>query len=167
MDLYTIDEAAQALGVHPRTVRRYIQKGQLRAERIGGVWRISGEALKAMFDTPELREGIAARRRKRTDDAVDLFNRGKHRLQKDASCTVLSVITFDPEKEPWMLATSAEWSAELNRLGKDSTFDFTMTGDEQGTCRWTLLAPLEVAREMLAELARLRRAHPVASSKSS
>ncbi len=38
--VYTTTQAAQQLGVHPRTVERWIAAGKLRAFRVGGWWRV-------------------------------------------------------------------------------------------------------------------------------
>ncbi len=38
--VYTIDEAAEALRVHPDTIRRMIRKGELRYSRVGRQYRI-------------------------------------------------------------------------------------------------------------------------------
>lgn len=44
-ELYTVDDAAQRLELHPRTIRRYIKEGKLPARKIGKEWRITGTAL--------------------------------------------------------------------------------------------------------------------------
>ncbi len=42
-DLLTVDQLAQMLDMHPRTIRRYIREGQLKASKVGGEWRIRKE----------------------------------------------------------------------------------------------------------------------------
>jgi excisionase family DNA binding protein len=44
-ELLTTDQAAAALGLSPKTIRRRIRAGELAAERRGGTWRIRREAL--------------------------------------------------------------------------------------------------------------------------
>ena len=153
--LYTIDEIAKMLSMHPRTIRRYIEKGQLRGERIGGSWRISEEAFKEMFDAPEIKEAITKHISERSEDMIDLYLKGKHRLQQ-SNTLMLSALVFSQQKEPWILNTMSEWMKELNRLGENAQFDFTMTGAEQGMFRLTLIASLAVTQAMIAELERLR-----------
>lgn len=41
----TIDEVSEKLGIHPKTVRRYISSGKISAQKIGGSWRINPESL--------------------------------------------------------------------------------------------------------------------------
>jgi excisionase family DNA binding protein len=43
--LMSIDQVAAQLGLHVRTVRRYVRHGRLRAVRIGKQYRVSREAL--------------------------------------------------------------------------------------------------------------------------
>lgn len=40
MELYTVTQVADLLGVHEKTIRRYINNGRLVAKKIGGQWRI-------------------------------------------------------------------------------------------------------------------------------
>jgi excisionase family DNA binding protein len=46
--LMSIDQVAEQLGLHVRTVRRYVRDGRLRAARIGKQYRVSREALDAL-----------------------------------------------------------------------------------------------------------------------
>jgi excisionase family DNA binding protein len=39
-ELFTVDRVAEKVGLHPRTVRRFIREGRLRAKKIGKQWRI-------------------------------------------------------------------------------------------------------------------------------
>lgn len=68
-------EAAELLGLHVRTVRRYIREGRLNATRVGNRYRISRESLEALVDGPlETSDPDGARRLPRTDvsSTVDL-----------------------------------------------------------------------------------------------
>jgi len=38
---FTVKEAAQALKIHPATLRGWLRRGILHAAKLGGVWRIS------------------------------------------------------------------------------------------------------------------------------
>jgi len=43
----TLSEAATELGVHYMTVYRYVRTGRLKAQRVGGMWRIDAEEVRA------------------------------------------------------------------------------------------------------------------------
>ncbi len=52
LGLMTVEEVASSLGVHVRTVRRYIREGRLRASRIGRLYRIPAADLAAFAGHP-------------------------------------------------------------------------------------------------------------------
>ncbi len=43
--LYSIEKVAELLDVHKKTVLRYIKEGKLKANKVGGRWRIHGNDL--------------------------------------------------------------------------------------------------------------------------
>jgi excisionase family DNA binding protein len=52
-DYLTIEEAANKLGVHPKTIRRYISNGKLSAQKIAGSWRINRASMEAYLSACE------------------------------------------------------------------------------------------------------------------
>lgn len=50
---YTVDEAATKIGVHPKTIRRYIYNGKLAAQKIGGQWRVYEDAIENYLNSCE------------------------------------------------------------------------------------------------------------------
>jgi excisionase family DNA binding protein len=48
---YTVDSIAQKLGVTPKSIRRWIEHGDLHVHKFHGVLRISGEDLKAFISS--------------------------------------------------------------------------------------------------------------------
>lgn len=50
--LYSVDQVADLLGLHVRTVRGYVRDGRLKAVRIGKQYRISREDLEAFAGGP-------------------------------------------------------------------------------------------------------------------
>ena len=48
---YSKKEVAEMLGVHPRTIGRYLLDGKLKGARFGKAWKISGEDVQAFYDT--------------------------------------------------------------------------------------------------------------------
>ncbi|MDD4312846.1 MAG: helix-turn-helix domain-containing protein [Eubacteriales bacterium] len=53
---YTVEQIAQMLHIHPKTVQRYIREGKLRAVKVGKGWRVGGHDLSVFT------EGEAAER---------------------------------------------------------------------------------------------------------
>jgi excisionase family DNA binding protein len=51
-DLLSVDEVAEQLGLHVRTVRSYVREGRLKAVRIGKQYRIAREDLEALTGRP-------------------------------------------------------------------------------------------------------------------
>src|ERR1700726_2645852 len=51
-DLYSVEQVADLLSLHVRTVRNYVREGRLKAVRIGKQYRIAGEDLAAMTGRP-------------------------------------------------------------------------------------------------------------------
>lgn len=47
---YTTDQIAEILGMHHRTIRKFITEGKLRANKVGKQWRISGHDLSTFIE---------------------------------------------------------------------------------------------------------------------
>lgn len=52
-----VEEAARVMGVHPRTVLRMINRGELEASKVGRVWRIAPTAINALTGQPVVKNG--------------------------------------------------------------------------------------------------------------
>lgn len=51
--LYTPDEAAKFLGVHPMTIRKWLRSGELQGIKYGRLWRIREADLLKKKNNPE------------------------------------------------------------------------------------------------------------------
>lgn len=47
---YTVDQIAEILGMHHKTIRKFITEGKLRANKVGKQWRISGHDLSTFME---------------------------------------------------------------------------------------------------------------------
>lgn len=47
---YTIDKIAEILGMHHKTIRKFITEGKLAASKVGKQWRISGHDLSVFME---------------------------------------------------------------------------------------------------------------------
>ena len=54
--VYTTEEARELLRVSPRTIKRFLKKGLIRANKVGGQYRILGRELLRLV-LPELERG--------------------------------------------------------------------------------------------------------------
>lgn len=52
MSLYSVDQVAELLGLHVKTVRNYVRDGKLKATRIGKQYRIAAADLEDFTGTP-------------------------------------------------------------------------------------------------------------------
>jgi excisionase family DNA binding protein len=51
-ELYSVEQVAEQLGLHVRTIRNYVRDGRLKATRIGKQYRISREDLEEFTGAP-------------------------------------------------------------------------------------------------------------------
>ena len=56
MDKMTIEQAAEYVGKHPQTIRRWIDAGDLKAYRLGREYRIAKTDLDAMYQPVQIAE---------------------------------------------------------------------------------------------------------------
>ncbi len=80
---YTIDQIAEILGMHHKTIRRFITKGKLRANKIGKQWRISGHDLSLFMES----NNITIRNKNEVEDEKIEFSTSD-RLLKDSKSKV-------------------------------------------------------------------------------
>lgn len=153
--MFTVEEVAQMLKVHARTVRRYIDNGQLEARKVGGVWRIPVTALEGDFAPPE--GALSAQVTKRTEDMTSLYLKGEHHLQKD-STVALYVFVFNQKDQPWFFTKNEAFMALLNEATGGNNFEFTMTMNGQSQCRVTIIATNPALQKVIAGLETLKEA---------
>lgn len=93
VDLFTVDQLAQMLEMHPRTIRRYIRDNQLKASKVGGEWRIRKE------DAEMFIGGRLAELKTEATEDIQAFIQGRD-SEVDGNfqvCTVLDCFVDTPE----------------------------------------------------------------------
>jgi excisionase family DNA binding protein len=70
--MYSLDQVAERLGLHVRTVRAHVRAGRLRAVRIGKQYRVSREDLEAIYGAGDSREAVARRRNAEVSSVVQM-----------------------------------------------------------------------------------------------
>jgi excisionase family DNA binding protein len=116
--LYSVDQVAQRLGLHVRTVRTYVREGRLRAVRIGKQYRIAHDDLAAFTGgaVPTLPRESAVRRR-----AVDVSSvvsiEAIDRAPADRITTTLLAAVGGRADRSRPLRVQADYDEERARLG--------------------------------------------------
>src|ERR1700727_3038891 len=70
--MYSLDQVAERLGLHVRTVRAYVRSGRLKAVRIGKQYRVAREDLEAIFSAGNSRDAVARRRSAEVSSVVQM-----------------------------------------------------------------------------------------------
>jgi excisionase family DNA binding protein len=70
--MYSLDQVADRLGLHVRTVRAYVRAGRLKAIRIGKQYRVAREDLEAIIRVSNTPGAIARRRNAEVSSVVQM-----------------------------------------------------------------------------------------------
>jgi excisionase family DNA binding protein len=70
--MYSLDQVAERLGLHVRTVRAYVRTGRMKAIRIGKQYRVTREELEAIVGASNLPEAVSRRRRAEASSVVQM-----------------------------------------------------------------------------------------------
>ena len=98
---YSVESIAQMLGIHPKTVRRYIVEGKLRAAKVGKQYRVTGHDLSLFVENhspdPNAKSGNTESPEKLTVSAVaDIDVRDRDEADKISSMLLAVMNTQDP-----------------------------------------------------------------------
>lgn len=89
-DFYSAEEVAERLGLHVRTVRRFIREHTLEAVRVGKQYRITAAQLDAFTDARAQAEALPRTRRVRVSSVVDIDAIGRE--ESDRLTTMLTAV---------------------------------------------------------------------------
>lgn len=70
--MYSLDQVAERLGLHVRTVRAYVRSGRLKAIRIGKQYRVAREELESIVGAGNSRDAVSRRRRAEVSSVVQM-----------------------------------------------------------------------------------------------
>jgi excisionase family DNA binding protein len=70
--MYSLDQVAERLGLHVRTVRAYVRTGRMKAIRIGKQYRVAREELEAIVGASNVPEAVSRRRRAEASSVVQM-----------------------------------------------------------------------------------------------
>lgn len=94
---YTIDQIAEILGMHHKTIRKFITEGKLRANKVGKQWRISGHDLSLFMEN----NNVSIRKKSEVENEAIEFstseNNRNQSLDKVKVSTVVDVNEVDED----------------------------------------------------------------------
>ena len=70
--MYSLDQVAERLGLHVRTVRAYVRTGRLKAIRIGKQYRVAREELEAVIGAGNSPAAVSRRRSAEVSSVVQM-----------------------------------------------------------------------------------------------
>ena len=119
-EYYSVEEAAEKIGVHPKTVRRYIYAGKLEAQKIAGQWRVYNYAIDHYLNSCEK----SSYKNEVSQDDFCVFMDSNY-FDSDEKLQVCSIVDYyvESSKEVKPMAT----------IVMDIVTDFEK---EQGKCRF-------------------------------
>ncbi len=143
---YNVEQIAKMLGIHPKTIQRYIREGKLAATKIGKSWRVSGHdfdkfAKRASTDTDESDATQRARERTRASSVVDISVTGK-----DDAMRIINTLTAVMNVKPPEYG-QASMHAQFNEF--DNIVRITLWGNIQFMS--AILNAIEVYAEQFEE----------------
>jgi len=132
--LYSVEQVAEMLGLHVRTVRSYVREGRLKAVRIGKQYRIAPEDLEALTGRPGGVPREAVRRHRHVEvssiveiDAIDpdaasrlsngLTGAAQGRLKGGIEGPVRVSAIYYPERARLKLIVTGDVAATTRLLG--------------------------------------------------
>lgn len=72
-EYYTVEQVADMLSLHPKTVQRYIREGKLRANKIGKSWNITKHDLNVFTKKEDSGEETNSKEKTMVSSVVDIF----------------------------------------------------------------------------------------------
>lgn len=93
---YTIDKIAEMLGMHHKTIRKFIREGKLRANKVGKQWRISSHDLSIFMEDNSV---TIKNKNDSEDSAIEVkFGEENHSGHKINISTVVDIVEVDSEE---------------------------------------------------------------------
>lgn len=95
---YTIDKIAEILGMHHKTIRKFITEGKLAASKVGRQWRISGHDLSLFMEKNNVNINKKKISEESNIDSVTIGEVKKIVKQKVNVSTVADINDIDKEE---------------------------------------------------------------------
>lgn len=151
---YTIDKVAEILGMHHKTIRKFITEGKLAASKVGKQWRISGHDLSLFME----KNNVNINNKKASDESsIDFLTNGEVKETEKQKINVSTVIDInDVDKEQYFRISNtliAVMNCKDPKMGKST---INMKYDEkENRLRVLLWGNVSFIEEMLKSISML------------
>ena len=133
---YTVDKVAEILGMHHKTIRKFIAEGKLAASKVGKQWRISGHDLSIFV---EKNGGKTSDKKASEESNIDFFTNGEVKDTTKQKVNISTVVDISDVNREQYFRISNTLIALMN--SKDSKMEkstINMKYDEK-MCRLKVL----------------------------
>ncbi len=118
---YTIDKIAEILGMHHKTIRKFITEGKLGANKVGKQWRISGHDLSIFME----KNNVSINNKKISEESnIDFLTNGEVKDTKNQKVNVSTVVDInDVDKEEYFRISNtliALMNCKDSKMGKST-----------------------------------------------
>lgn len=145
-ELFNVEEVANILNVHTRTVRRYIKEGKMEAKKVGGQWRVTKENLESFMDTPLVLEQIQSESDRKLKEFFDGTASGN---QKISTC---SVVDIKAQAQEELKPVCMKIMEQINSVDDgEIRFEYYFKKD-QGIGRFTFWGSAKIIGKILTEI---------------
>lgn len=111
---HTVEQVAERLRLHPKTVLRFIREGRLRATRVGKSYRIVASDLEAFAGVDA--SAAAAKRAARVTSILEVGDLDLDRAQKIATFLSAAIMGSEARPDPIQLTTAFDQAARLLKV---------------------------------------------------
>lgn len=111
---HTVEQVAERLKLHPKTVLRFIREGRLRATRVGKSYRIVASDLDAFAGVDA--SAAASKRMVRVTSILEVSDLGLERAQTIATFLSAAIMSSEARPDPIQLTTAFDQAARLLKV---------------------------------------------------
>ncbi len=151
---YTIDKVAEILGMHHKTIRKFITEGKLAASKVGKQWRISGHDLSLFMEKNNVNIND---KNIKEESSIDFLTNGEVKETEKQKINVSTVADInDVDKEEYFRISNtliAVMNCKDPKMGKST---INMKYDEkENRLRVLLWGNVSFIEEMLTSISML------------
>lgn len=151
--IFTVEEVAKILEMHPRTIRRYIRDDVLKAKKIGGQWRVKSKDLMNFMDDEENVE----KHKKKVEDDLISFVKGKDQNDSESIqvCTIIDLHVNSIEEVKPYTEVLIDMMNSRDDDKKNTKFQYTFD-EEESRARFTLWGNPKFLSKMLSAVSHVQ-----------